>query len=133
MTSKGISPKKKPGWIMRWSLVALVTLYLFTAWATHGNYQAARAFVRTAPYLWALYLVVVCVRLVILFGKDHPVQTTLAVAAIALFGASYFVEGWLAPASFALVTVLVITSARAPICKIFAESYRRIAETTRQL
>jgi hypothetical protein len=113
-----------------------LTICVFTAWATHGDYQAARAFVRFVPYFSALFLVVVCVHLVLSFGKDYPVQTTLAVAAITLFGASYVVEGWLALAGFALATVLVITSARAAIRKLFAdlrESYRKISATTRQL
>ena len=133
MSSKGIFPTKKPHWTMGWSLVLSLTIYVLIALATHGDYQAV---VRIAPYFGALcWVIVVCVCLVLLFGKDRPVQSTLEVA-IALFGASFVVGGWLALGGFALATVVVITRARASIRKLFAdlrESYRKISATTRQL
>lgn len=135
MSSKGTSQKKKPHWGLRWSWVILMALYFCAAWATHGNYAATRVLVRIAPYLGVLYFGITCVCVVLLFGKDHPVQTALAVAAIALFGASYVVEGWLALAGSALAVVLAVTSAHRPIRKMFADlrdSYRRISATTKQ-
>ena len=80
----------------------LVSLLLFLAWALVGCWRAMRAELRIAngPYVWLAYLTYLCIydagfeyaisrRLGMLASGLHPMQTKLALAAIALLISTY--------------------------------------------